>query len=232
MYNDSFENIPLKIPADGIVLNGDLHIPNKTNQLIIFVHGSGSSRFSPRNREVAHVFNQQVLATLLFDLLTEEEEIIDEQTRELCFNIPLLSERLITTTDWLVRQPKYSNFKIGYYGASTGAAAAIIAAAQREITIKAIVSRGGRPNLANNFLQKVKAPTLLIVGGWDTVVIELNEMAKSKMQCEVKLEIVSKATHLFEEPGKLEEVTRLAGEWFLEKLGSENGPNRSPHGMV
>ena len=178
--------------------------------MVIFAHGSGSGRFSPRNRYVAEAFNQKGLATLLFDLLTAEEEVLDEQTLELRFNIPLLAERLIATTDWVIKRPEYKHFKIGYFGASTGAAAALIAAAKRPDIIQAVVSRGGRPDLAGNALSLVKAPTLLLVEGWDDVVIELNEAAEAKMNAEVNLQIIPEATHLFEEPGKLDEVIRYA----------------------
>lgn len=208
----------VKIQANEAVLHGNLQIPMNSTQIVIFAHGSGSSRFSPRNRHVAEEFNKIGLATLLFDLLTEEEEIIDEQTRELRFNIPLLAERLVATTDWLIKQSEYKHFKIGYFGASTGAAAALIAAAKKPEVVQAIVSRGGRPDLAGNSLPLVKAPTLLIVGGWDDVVIELNEAAQSKMNCEVEIKIIPEATHLFEEPGKLDEVIRYAEEWFSKKL--------------
>lgn len=208
----------IKIPINDLILNGDLQIPNNASAIILFAHGSGSSRLSPRNRLVANALNQQGFATLLFDLLTPEEEIIDEQTREFRFDIPMLAERLIQTTDWLLSQDEFKNFNIAYFGASTGAAAALIAAAQRTKIVKAVVSRGGRPDLAGDYLSKVKAPTLLIVGGWDDVVIKLNEQAKSTMRCEVELKIIPEATHLFEEPGKLEAVIQLANEWFSIKM--------------
>lgn len=200
------------------VLHGNLQIPQGATGIVLFAHGSGSSRFSPRNREVAQAFNQKGLATLLFDLLTPEEEVIDEQTREFRFNIPLLAKRLVMTTDWVLKQHELNPLKIGYFGASTGAAAALIAAAQKTNSIKAVVSRGGRPDLANDFLPQVTAPTLLIVGGWDDVVIDLNQKAQAQMRCEVVLQIVPEATHLFEEPGKMAEVIRLAEEWFLNKM--------------
>lgn len=208
----------IKIQINDLILNGDLQIPDNANAIILFAHGSGSSRLSPRNRFVAHSLNQQGFATLLFDLLTSEEEIIDEQTREFRFDIPLLAVRLIQTTDWLISQDEFKNINIAYFGASTGAAAALIAAAQRTKIVKAVVSRGGRPDLAGDNLSKVKAPTLLIVGGWDDVVIKLNQQAKSTMQCEVELKIIPEATHLFEEPGKLEEVIQLASKWFSIKM--------------
>lgn len=208
----------IKIQINDLILNGDLQIPDNASAIILFAHGSGSSRLSPRNRFVAHALNQQGFATLLFDLLTPEEEIIDELTREFRFDIPLLAERLIQTTDWLLSQDEFKNFNIAYFGASTGAAAALIAAAQRTKTVKAVVSRGGRPDLAGDYLSKVKTPTLLIVGGWDDVVIKLNKQAKSAMQCEVELKIIPEATHLFEEPGKLEAVIQLASKWFFIKM--------------
>lgn len=207
-----------KIKIDGLSLNGDLQIPENSNKIILFAHGSGSSRLSPRNRLVAQELNQQNFSTLLFDLLTPEEEIIDEQTRQFRFDIPLLAQRLSETTDWLLGQSEFKNFNIGYFGASTGAAAALIAAANQPKIVKAVVSRGGRPDLAGDFLSKVKAPTLLIVGGWDETVIELNKQAKAEMNCEVQLKIIPEATHLFEEPGKLEKVIQLASEWFSAKL--------------
>lgn len=217
MVNNPIQSTEIKVAAGDVILNGNLHVPSAAKAIVLFVHGSGSSRFSPRNQYVANALNQRGLVTLLFDLLTEEEGAIDEITRELRFNIPLLAQRLIATTDWVTQQEKLKSFNIGYFGASTGAAAALIGAAQRPKLIKAVVSRGGRPDLANHFLAEVKAPTLLIVGGWDDVVIELNQEAKAKMRCEVAMKIVPGATHLFEEPGKMEEVIKLAGEWF-EKL--------------
>lgn len=218
--NTSFKNI--KIQINDLILNGDLQIPDNASAIILFAHGSGSSRLSPRNRLVAHALNQQGFATLLFDLLTPEEEIIDEQTREFRFDIPMLAERLIQTTDWLLSKDEFKNFSIAYFGASTGAAAALIAAAQRTKIVKAVVSRGGRPDLAGDYLSKVKAPTLLIVGGWDDVVIKLNQQAKSDMRCEVELKIIPEATHLFEEPGKLEEVIQLASQWFTMKMSNNH----------
>lgn len=211
----------IEIQINNIILHGDLQIPDNANAIILFAHGSGSSRLSPRNRLVAHALNQQGFATLLFDLLTSEEEVIDEQTREFRFDIPLLAARLKQTTDWLISQNEFKNINIAYFGASTGAAAALIAAAQRTKIVKAVVSRGGRPDLVGDYLPKVKAPTLLIVGGWDEVVIELNKQAQSAMQCEVELKIIPEATHLFEEPGKLEEVIQLASKWFSIKMSHD-----------
>jgi dienelactone hydrolase len=209
----------VQIPAGEISLEGELVIPKeKASGLVIFVHGSGSSRFSPRNRLVAKTLNETGLATLLFDLLTPPEHEIDQQTRHLRFNIELLANRLIDTVDWVKQQPELQQFRIGLFGASTGAAAALVVAAERPGLISAVVSRGGRPDLAGEALPRVVAPTLLIVGGNDRSVIELNREAIQSLQTEYRLEIVSGATHLFEEPGKLEEVARLAGGWFWQHL--------------
>ncbi|MFL6472730.1 MAG: dienelactone hydrolase family protein [Nitrososphaeraceae archaeon] len=221
------------VPTGGqVVLEANLSIPKNTQGVVIFAHGSGSSRHSPRNRYVAQVLQNEGIATLLIDLLTEDEEEIDLQTRHLRFDIGLLAKRLIGATDWLTKQNSGSrrDFKVGYFGASTGAAAALVAAAERPNTINAIVSRGGRPDLAGiDTLQKVQAPTLLIVGGNDVPVIDMNKQALDKMHVlkdnnnnnenkKKKLVIVPGATHLFEEPGKLEEVARLAAEWFASYL--------------
>lgn len=182
---------------------------------MIFAHGSGSSRYSPRNQYVAKVLQEENLATLLMDLFTLSEETEDSSTRELRFNIPFLAERLMHVTEWIERCEETRLFEIAYFGASTGAAAALMAAAEKGDKIKAVVSRGGRPDLAGSSLSKVKSPTLLIVGGNDYGVIELNEQALALLQCEKKLEIVARATHLFEEEGTLEEAARLAKLWFL-----------------
>jgi dienelactone hydrolase len=212
------------VPAGGkIVLEANLSIPKNAQGVVIFAHGSGSSRHSPRNRYVAQVLQNEGIATLLIDLLTEEEEEIDLQTRHLRFDIGLLAKRLIGATDWLKQNSESKDFKVGYFGASTGAAAALVAAVERPNTINAIVSRGGRPDLAGiDTLRKVQAPTLLIVGGNDVPVIDMNKQALDKMHMlkdnnnenKKKLVIVPGATHLFEEPGKLEEVASLASEWF------------------
>jgi dienelactone hydrolase len=212
------------VPAGGkIVLEANLSIPKNAQGVVIFAHGSGSSRHSPRNRYVAQVLQNEGIATLLIDLLTEEEEEIDLQTRHLRFDIGLLAKRLIGATDWLKQNSESKDFKVGYFGASTGAAAALVAAVERPNTINAIVSRGGRPDLAGiDTLRKVQAPTLLIVGGNDVPVIDMNKQALDKMHTlkdnnnenKKKLVIVPGATHLFEEPGKLEEVASLASEWF------------------
>jgi putative phosphoribosyl transferase len=203
----------LQISAGTVILSGDMTIPLNALGLVLFAHGSGSSRNSPRNRFVARTLNHAGLATLLFDLLTPEEEMLDIHTREYRFNISLLAERLVHATKWARQQEQTRNFSIGYFGSSTGGAAALVAAALLQ-DVDAVVSRGGRPDLAGDSLPKVQAPTLLIVGGNDHIVIELNETARDQMRCEVKLEIIPGATHLFEEPGTLERVAGLAGDWF------------------
>jgi putative phosphoribosyl transferase len=208
----------VQIHAGRAVLSGNLNIPENANALLLFAHGSGSSRHSPRNQFVARTLNESGLATLLFDLLTREEEAIDTQTRELRFNIHLLAERLVHATKWAKQQEETRNLRIGYFGSSTGGAAALVAAVDIPQDIGAVVSRGGRPDLAGEALPKVKAPTLLIVGGNDDIVIELNEQARDRMRCEVKLEIVPGATHLFEEPGALAKVAKLASDWFIAHL--------------
>jgi putative phosphoribosyl transferase len=208
----------VQIHAGRAVLPGNLNIPENANALVLFAHGSGSSRHSPRNQFVARTLNDVGLATLLFDLLTQEEEAIDTQTRELRFNIHLLAERLVHATKWAKQQEETRDLRIGYFGSSTGGAAALVAAVDLPQDIGAVVSRGGRPDLAGEALPKVKAPTLLIVGGNDDVVVQLNEKARDRMRCEVKLEIVPGATHLFEEAGTLEQVAKLANDWFLLHL--------------
>ena len=208
----------VQIHAGRAVLSGNLNIPENANALLLFAHGSGSSRHSPRNQFVARTLNESGLATLLFDLLTREEEAIDTQTRELRFNIHLLAERLVHATKWAKQQEETRDLRIGYFGSSTGGAAALVAAVDIPQDIGAVVSRGGRPDLAGEALPKVKAPTLLIVGGNDDIVIELNEQARDRMRCEVKLEIVPGATHLFEEPGALAKVAKLASDWFIAHL--------------
>ena len=212
------ETKDVQISIGTLTLEGNLTVPLDACGLVLFAHGSGSSRFSPRNNQVARFLNDAGLATLLFDLLTAEEDIIDQQTRELRFNIPLLADRLVCATDWLLEQANLQQFSFGYFGSSTGAAAALIAASKRPEVIKAVVSRGGRPDLAADFLAKVQSPTLLLVGELDDVVITLNREAQAQMQAETNLEIVPGATHLFEEPGTLEEVMELASEWFKQYL--------------
>jgi len=204
----------IQIHAGRAVLHGNLNIPENASALVLFVHGSGSRRHSPRNQFVARTLNEAGLATLLFDLLTAEEEAIDMQTREHRFNIDLLAMRLGHATKWAKQQEQTSNLGLGYFGSSTGGAAALMAAVDAPQNVDAVVSRGGRPDLAGEALPKVKAPTLLIVGGNDDIVIRLNEQARNKMRCEAKLEIIPGATHLFEEPGALEKVAQLASDWF------------------
>lgn len=199
-------------------LDADLRMPANAVGLVIFAHGSGSSRLSTRNRQVAEALDDAGLATLLLDLLTREEESIDQFTREFRFDIPRLGRRVVAAVDWALDQPGVRELPIGFFGASTGAAAALIAAAERPGRAAAVVSRGGRPDLAGRALPKVQAPTLLIVGGHDEPVIELNEQAIKQMRAEARLEIVPGATHLFEEPGTLENVSRLAIDWFRRHL--------------
>ncbi|MDP9186361.1 MAG: alpha/beta fold hydrolase [Verrucomicrobiota bacterium] len=218
----------VRIPAGRATLDGDLTIVRhgesvrrrigQAKALILFVHGSGSSRHSPRNQFVGRTLNQAGLSTLLFDLLTPEEESVDLYTREHRFNINLLAERLVHATKWAKQQKKTQDLRNGYFGSSTGGGAALVAAAELPDEIGAVVSRGGRPDLAGDALAKVKAPTLLIVGGEDRVVIELNEQARAQMKCECKIDIVPGATHLFEEPGALEKVAKLASDWFLNHI--------------
>lgn len=198
------------IPVDSIKLKGILAVPENAQAIVVFVHGSGSGRLSVRNNLVADFLNKNNFATLLFDLLTEEEELIYEKR----FDTALLTSRLISATDWIKNIPEAGNLKIGYFGASTGAAAALQAASFLKKEIYAIVSRGGRPDLAENSLRDVTAPTLLIVGGKDDVVLKLNKKVLSLLKIEKELKTIPKATHLFEEPGALEEVARLAAEWF------------------
>jgi putative phosphoribosyl transferase len=208
----------LKIPVGDVEVEGNMFISQEAEALVIFVHGSGSSRFSPRNQYVAKEFNKAGLATLLFDLLTPAEEEEDELTMQYRFDIALLSKRLIGVTAWLQRDPATAQLKFGYFGASTGAAAALIAAAKMPKAVSGVVSRGGRPDLAGQYLGYVVAPTLLLVGGDDEEVIELNKQAQSQMHNENKLVVIPGATHLFEEPGKLEEVARFAADWFKHYL--------------
>jgi dienelactone hydrolase len=208
----------VQIQAGREDLFGNLNISEGATGLVVFAHGSGSSRHSPRNQFVARTLNNAGLATLLFDLLTQEEEAIDLRTREHRFNIALLAERLVYATRWARQQEETRDLRIGYFGSSTGGAAALVAAAEVPQDAGAVVSRGGRPDLAGDALPKVQVPTLLIVGGNDDIVIELNEQARDRMRCEVKLEIVPGATHLFEEPGALEHVAQLASDWFVRHL--------------
>jgi len=208
----------VRIPSGRATLDGSLTLVDHAKALILFAHGSGSSRRSPRNQFVARTLNHAGLATLLFDLLTPEEESVDLCTREHRFDIGLLAERLVYATKWAKRQKEISDLGIGYFGSSTGGGAALVAAAELPNEVGAVVSRGGRPDLAGDALPKVKAPTLLIVGGEDHVVIDLNEQARAQMKCECKIDIVPGATHLFEEPGALEQVAKLASDWFVMKM--------------
>ena len=211
----------LEIQAGRAVLSGNLIIPKNAYALVLFAHGSGSSRHSPRNQFVACTLNDAGLGTLLFDLLTPDEEAIDIRTREHRFNIGLLVERLLHATRWAKEQKQARDLRAGYFGSSTGGGAALVAAAELPQDVGAVVSRGGRPDLAGDALPKVQAPTLLIVGGNDDIVIELNEMARDQMRCEVKLETVPGATHLFEEPGALDKVAKLASDWFNAHLAAK-----------
>jgi putative phosphoribosyl transferase len=212
------EEQSVEIPSGTVTINGNLKVPQGAKGIVVFAHGSGSSRFSPRNNYVAKLMNRKGIATLLIDLLTSQEEAVDEYSGQYRFNISLLAERLIDATEWLMKQSDTAKLAIGYFGASTGAAAALIAAAKLPKATKAVVSRGGRPDLAMEYLTKVEAPTLLIVGGDDFEVIELNKKALKALKSEKKLEIVPGATHLFEEPGKLHEAAELAINWFIKYL--------------
>ena len=216
----------IRIPDGTEWLDGDLHIPADARGLVIFAHGSGSSRFSSRNRQVSEFLNRGQLATLLLDLLTPAEERVDVQTAAYRFDIPRLGRRVVAATDWVTTHPVLRELPIGYFGASTGAAAALIAAAERPNT-SAVVSRGGRPDLAGDALPRVRTPTLLIVGGDDEPVIELNQAAMRSMRATGELAVVPKATHLFEEPGALEQVQRLALDWFTRYM---NPGRESRHG--
>jgi len=206
--------MPVHIPVGAVSLDGDLTLPAGARGLVIFAHGSGSSRFSKRNRYVARVLQEHGIGTLLIDLLTEAEEMIDRQTHALRFDIPLLAARLQGISMWAATHPKLDHLKLGYFGASTGAAAALIAATHRPQEIAAVVSRGGRPDLAMEFLPQVQAPTLLIVGERDSQVLAWNWQALERLNTQSCLEIIPRATHLFEEPGTLEEAAQLAAEWF------------------
>lgn len=208
----------VRVVAGPVTLEGNLTLPAGARGVVLFAHGSGSSRLSPRNRYVAQLLNEGKLATLLIDLLTPAEGVIDLQSAHLRFDIGLLAERLIGATDWLTQYPDSRHLRVGYFGASTGAAAALVAAAERPRVVGAIVSRGGRPDLAGPALARVQAPTLLIVGGDDTPIIELNRQAFTQLRGEKRLAIIPGATHLFEEPGALEQVARLAREWLERYL--------------
>ncbi|HZS18550.1 MAG TPA: dienelactone hydrolase family protein [Candidatus Udaeobacter sp.] len=216
----------VRVALGGLKLEGNLNLPEDARGVVLFAHGSGSSRYSPRNRHVAEMLNQAGLATLLIDLLTSEEEIIDMRTASLRFNINLLAQRVVAVTDWLLQYPDTRKLRLGYFGASTGAAAALVAAAERPKVVGAVVSRGGRPDLAGPALARVQAPTLLIVGGNDFEVIDLNRAAFAQLRCEKQLVIVPGATHLFEEPGMLDEVARLARDWSERHLAPAEAPSR------
>jgi len=213
--NDTQE---VQIPAGEVTLNGELDIPQHAAGVVLFAHGSGSSRDSPRNRHVAQTIRNSGLGTLLFDLLTRDEEAIDAHTRHFRFDIGLLAERLVHATYWL--KGEFDHVRAGYFGASTGAAAALVAAAELGEIVGAVVSRGGRPDLAADLLPLVKAPTLLIVGSLDYPVIDMNRQAYALLRCEKEIEIVRGATHLFEEPGTLDQVARFAAKWFQTHLHS------------
>lgn len=205
------------IPIIGASLGGTMALPQHATGIVVFAHGSGSSRFSPRNREVASALGESGFGTLLFDLLTDAEEAVDRQTRQHRFDIPLLGERLIAATDWLGNQAETQRLDVGYFGASTGAAAALIAAAERP-AVRAVVSRGGRPDLAGEALNRVHSPTLLIVGELDAQVIDMNLTAHARLRAHAEIIIVPGATHLFEEPGTMEQVTQHAVAWFRRYL--------------
>jgi len=209
---------PLRIPIGAVTLDADLSLPTRATGLVLFAHGSGSSRFSPRNRHVAQRLGDVGLATVLADLLTAQEELVDDRTTQLRFDIGLLAARLVGAADWLQTQPLTAALPLALFGASTGAAAALVAAAQRPQRIVAVVSRGGRPDLAGDALPAVQAPTLLIVGGNDVPVIALNRQALNQLHAAKRMVIVPGATHLFEEPGALDVVADEACDWFLRHL--------------
>ena len=221
MPGRGFQTQTIDVAAGDLSLVGDLTVPEGAESLVLFAHGSGSSRASPRNRVVATQLAQAGLATLLFDLLTPTEQDEDRLSGALRFDIPLLAERLERATDYVRHHSNTRRFAIGYFGASTGAAAALVAASHRPDDVRAVVSRGGRPDLAEEAIERVIAPTLLVVGGADHPVVELNARAYVRLACTKRIEVVAGATHLFEEPGALEEVTRVAREWFVRYLVEE-----------
>jgi putative phosphoribosyl transferase len=223
---ESGRMLTIRVPIGGEFLIGDLVIPPEAHGLVLFAHGSGSSRHSPRNQFVARTLQHRGLATLLIDLLTPDEDRIDERTTQYRFDIPMLASRLVTVVDWLRDHKETATLSIGLFGASTGGGAALMAAADRPDQVGAVVSRGGRPDLAGRALTRVKAPTLLVVGSLDTPVIQMNRDAMKQMPGEVALELVAGATHLFEERGTLDQVAALAGEWFLRRLGSQRATGR------
>ena len=204
----------ITIPVQDVHLGGELSLSKEASGLVVFAHGSGSSRHSPRNQFVARMLRESGVGTLLFDLMTAEEEQAEASTRHLRFDIPFLARRLVAATQWVLDEGTIRDISVGYFGSSTGAAAALVAAAEMPENISVVVSRGGRPDLAGDALERVRASTLLIVGGKDTAVISLNEEAYGRLECQKALRIVPGATHLFEEPGTLETVARMASEWF------------------
>ena len=212
------EHLPVLVKVGSVELEGYLSLPTAATGAVVFAHGSGSSRHSPRNRYVADVFNEGGLGTLLIDLLNADEQEVDLQTSQLRFDIPFLASRLMAITQWLRNQPQLAGLKVGYFGASTGAGATLVAAAELPNLICAVVSRGGRPDLAGDSLERVQAPTLAIVGSNDPAVLELNRQALARMNCVKALHVIPGASHLFEEAGALEEVAKLARAWFIEEL--------------
>jgi dienelactone hydrolase len=219
---------PLSIELADVQLTGDLLLPDGARGLVVFVHGSGSSRLSTRNQQVASYLSERGLATLLFDLLSAAEERIDRITSELRFDIPLLTQRLVGVLDWVAAESELSFLPVGLFGASTGAAAAILSAVQRPEQVRAIVSRGGRTDLAGGKVQQLHAPILQIVGARDPVILGLNRKVSQALACEQRLDVVPRATHLFEEPGTLQEVARLAAQWFEQHLRKPNQPGAGP----
>lgn len=220
---------PVEVPADGAVtLHGDLTVPEPARGVVLFAHGSGSSRLSPRNRLVARALSDAGIATLLLDLLDPDEERRDQRTAELRFDIPLLADRLAAAADWLATEPAVARLQLGLFGASTGAAAALITAAERPDRVRAVVSRGGRPDLAAGRLGQVQAPTLLLVGGHDPAVLDMNEQAATQLTgAPHQVEVVPGATHLFEEPGTLEQVAARATDWFADHLSDSDTGTRA-----
>jgi putative phosphoribosyl transferase len=218
------EGMAVQIPAGGVILEGLWDVPDKSPGVVIFVHGSGSSRHSPRNQFVAEEIRKKGLGTLLFDLLTQEEERKDEETRELRFDIDFLAKRLLEVTDWMLARPESAGKRIGFFGSSTGAAAALVAAARLGTRVDAVVSRGGRPDLAIPVLHHVTCPTLFIVGGRDEVVLQLNQEAFEQLRCEKAMKVIPGATHLFEEYGALPQVAHHAAVWFRHHLEQESNP--------
>jgi len=218
-YDDDRLERTVEIAAGRVRLEGTLGVPANARGIVLFAHGSGSSRFSSRNRYVARVLRDAALGTLLLDLLSSREEEVDDVTREHRFDIAMLADRLVAAVDWLAAEPESERLAVGLFGASTGGGAALVAASKRPARVHAVVSRGGRPDLAGDALAVVRCPTLLVVGGADDVVLELNDAARARMHAGVRLVTVPGATHLFEEPGALETVAALARDWFLEHLG-------------